>query len=109
MNILYWVAARHSKTGQTDGAPQLVHLSGDGETLRQESLHTAGAHTDQAVGAGCQGITQGIQATAGDDNRRGGGESTDRLSPPPTQILEEDEGLVYRSGGSRPAARLGHT
>ena len=29
--------------------------------------------------------------------------------PPPTQILEEDTGVVPRSGGSRPSARSGHT
>ena len=84
MNIIYWVAARHSETGQTDGAPNLVDLSGDMETRQQKSLYAARAHTYQAVGAGYQGITQESQETADGDNRRVGGEPTDWVSPPHT-------------------------
>ena len=94
MNILYWVAARHSKTGQTDGTPKLVDISGDMETRRQKSLPAAGAHTYLAVGAGYQGITQESQETAGDDNMRVCGEPTERVSPPHTHILKEDAGVV---------------
>ena len=58
-------------------APQLVNLSGDVETRRQESLHEEGARegsaTSQAIGTGHTGFLQGRMATAGEDGRRGSG------------------------------------
>ena len=93
--------------------PQLVDLSGDVKTRRRESLHEEGAWarslTSQVIGAGHLGFPQGRQATAGDNGGRGGGDSTDWGSLPPTRKLEEDTEVVSRSDGSRPDARLGHT
>ena len=61
------------------------------------------------LGVGYQGITQGIQATAGEDGGRGGGNPIDRGSPPTTRSLEEDAGVVSRSGRPLPAAFSGYT